>query len=309
MLEQIYTASKIISINQSWTYFGVVYLQTWDALVCKDYSKGYKLFRDGTKVLMLESLPAVSLIARERGRHAWFANSSGWIYGADEITSNYHLSDVLNPNWAWPVGSLTFQGAFIDDRNGLLLTANLHGIIRRYNLETGTEILPYLTLADVTYDQMAWAGAGLVLVGGKASGRVALIDYLTWQVVWQSSVRPCAAMAYDSLHDLIITVESDGLVRLYILDPVPAKLSAPEFLPNTLTQYRLMGSRVKTQLTGDVGEAIPNRVVTWSLLNSKGYLEKAQTLTDKDGWTENYYYGPDVSGVIGAETIQVEADT
>jgi hypothetical protein len=310
VLEQIYTSTKTATISYSWSYVAMVYLKTWDALVFFTWpnpSACYKLFRDGSQAKMLEGMPSVALMARVDGRHAWmntYFTNYGEIYSADEITGNYHPDGLLNPNCISPIG---LQHPYIDDNARLLLTAYTNGRVHRYDLDTGNEILPYLTLATGDlYDQIAWAGTGRVFMGCKSSGRVALVDYLSWQILWQSKVRPCAAMAYDCLHDLVITLESDGLVRLYLTDPVPAQLSAPVFVPDSLTQYRLKGSKVKTRLTGDVGEAIPKRVVTWSLLNSKGYLGKDKTLTDADGWAENYYFGPDVTGILGAEAIKVE---
>jgi hypothetical protein len=310
VLEQIYTSRKAVTISYSWSYVAMVYLRTWDALIFFTWpnpSACYKLFRDGSQAKMLEGMPSVGLITRVEGRHAWLDTyflTEGRIYPADEITGNYHVDTILNSNCLSPYG----YHPFIDDKARLLLATYVNGLVHRYDLDTGAEIAPTLTLATRDlYDQIAWAGNGRVFVGHKGSGRMALIDYFTWQILWQSKVRPCAAMAYDCLHDLIITVESDGLVRLYITDPVPAELSPPVFVPDSLTQYRLKGSKVKTRLTGDVGEVIPNRIVTWSLLNGKGYLEKDKTLTDGAGWAKNYYFGPEVSGVTGAETVQVEA--
>jgi hypothetical protein len=311
MLEQIYTSTKTVTAP-NWSYVSLAYLKARDALLFHAFgstSIAYKLFRDGSQVKMLEGLPSINLITREGGRHAWFdatAGTYGKIYAADEITANYHIDTVLNPNCIWPMGT-AFANFFIDDQAGLLLMIYTNGRVHRYELSTGAEMLPYLTLAtNEIYTHMAWAGTGRVFVGCKSSGRVALVDYQAWQILWQSKVQPCAAMAYDCLHNLIVTVESDGLVRLYITDPVPAQLSAPVFVPDSLTQYRLKGSKVRTQLTGDVGELIPNRVITWSLLNDKGYLENEKTLTDENGEAENFYFGPEVSGVTGAESIKVE---
>jgi hypothetical protein len=112
--------------------------------------------------------------------------------------------------------------------------------------------------------------------------------------------------AYDCLHRLIVTVETDLKVRLFTLDPVPATLSSPVFVPAEAHHHRLTGGRVQTRLTGGDGEPCGNYWIHWNLLGSpKGELLKDKSKTDGNGYAENYYYGPPPSGTIGEETILV----
>ena len=136
------------------------------------------------------------------------------------------------------------------------------------------------------------------------TGDVALVDYQGKKVLWKSKVRPCRWSAYDCLHDLIITVESDKLVRIYLLNPVPATLTAPTFTP---AAQRFQGCVVKTRLRGAHGEVCPGYWVRWEITGSppKGARFKLASKTDENGYAENFYYGPAQGEEIGAETLKV----
>ncbi len=113
--------------------------------------------------------------------------------------------------------------------------------------------------------------------------------------------------AFDCIHNLVISVESDKLVRLYTTTP-PRPISRPRVFPAT-DQHRLMGSRVLTRLTGSAGE-VARLLDQWSLAGipadpPKGALLTNVSKTDANGYAENYYFGPREVGSTGYELIQV----
>jgi hypothetical protein len=228
-------------------------------------------------------------------------------WAADEISGNYHYDDVLSGAWSPPTEAFR-PGGYVDDRRGLILYAYVNRRLHFIDLVTGAETT-YMTLpgTGTMYDHLAWAGEGLVMAIDFETGRVAMVDYVNRRVLWSSVIRPCIMAAYDCLHRLIIAVEADLKVRVYTLDPVPAVLTNPAFIPAT-DQHRLMGSPVQTRLTGDDGEPCPDYWIHWSLLGTpKGELLKDKSQTDADGYAENYYFGPPEAGEIGEETILVSA--
>ena len=148
---------------------------------------------------------------------------NAWCYAADEITGQFHNDLILNPNWKVPLS----PGSHIDDMAGLYIEAG--NPITIYDLGTGVRAGTVSTGFYV--HNLAYAGSGRVMAVRHDTGDVALVNYLSQTVIWKSKVRPCRWSAYDCLHDLIITVESDQLVRIYLLNPVPATLTAPTFTP------------------------------------------------------------------------------
>jgi len=109
------------------------------------------------------------------------------------------------------------------------------------------------------------------------------------KVLWKSKIRPCRWSAYDCLHDLVITVESDKLVRIYLLNPVPVTLTAPPSprgpeVPGCVVKTRLKERTGKlARATGYAGR-LPE--------SSQGALFKMASKTDENGYAENFYYGP-----------------
>jgi hypothetical protein len=312
MLEQIYTSSKTVTAVADKTYYRMCYVKTWDAMMLH-YSlapmKAHKLFRDGTVATMITEMLSLGLQARVGGRHCWMdltQQGNGEWYAADEISGNFHSSDKLNGAWVPPAEAYK-PGSYVDDKHGLILFPYVNRLVKFFNLATGAQTAT-VTLpgnGNLIYDHLAWAGEGMVIAIEFGTGRVAMLDYLNLTVLWTSVIRPCIMAAYDCLHRLIVTVENDLLVRLFTLDPVPAALASPVFVP-AANQHRLMGSRVQTRLTGDDGEPCGNYWIHWNLLGSpKGELLKDKSKTDANGYAENYYFGPPPSGAIGEETILV----
>ena len=231
-----------------------------------------------------------------------------YCYGADEITGQPLYNEILNPAWLIPLG-LYRTGDYVDDRAGLFFHNAPAGAIQIYRLADG-QLLQTFNLPGVSGygDFLAPAGGARLLAAQKSTGKVALLDYQQGAVLWQSRVRPFCGATYDLRHDLIITLETDGKIRLYLLTPVPAVLSAPAWTPAVTEVHRLHGYPVQVRLTGDAGEPCPGYWIEWSLAGSpaKGSLLRPRTRTDAEGYAANYYFGPAGAGDTGLETIQAQ---
>ncbi len=305
MLELIYTSTKVVTTGTDLAALHMYYLATWDAMILHDYNssvnKAYKLFRDGSQAEIISVVPSIKLIGRRPGRHCWMnvhGFGNGEIWEADEISGNYHSDLLLNPNWTPPIEAW-HEGSFIDDLRQIAVYQS-YGIVYCIDLTTGATLG---TLnPGATLNHIAWVGDGQVVGVEYSTGKVIFIDYMNRLVLSQTKVAPCKAAAYDCAHRLVITLGSDKLVRVYTLDVVPAVLANPVFIPAT-SQHRLMGSKVRTRLTGDAGEPCKDYWIRWSLLGlPKGELLKDKSKTDVDGYADNYYFGLDETG---EDTLQV----
>jgi hypothetical protein len=298
MLELLYTSTKSIDLTVfNWTPSHMGYVAAWDALVCFIYNSLHKVFRDGTQAYLGGTNGYWTKGNRYGGRFFYYqyASDPAWCYAADEITGQLHTDQVLNPGWRAPV----MGGAYLDDVNQLFLTTESPVKIRR--LSDGSQV------GEIAFgfipNNLIYAGPRLVLAVKHNPGQVALLDYISQTVIWKSTMRPCISSAYDSRHQLVITLESDRKIRLYLLDPVPTTLTAPVLTPGAM---RGSGSKVKVRLTGDAGEPCAGYVVRWEIAGvpPQGSLFKAATVTGDDGYAENFYFSPGQGEVLGQETIK-----
>jgi len=311
MLNLIYTSSKTITpFSGYWNNTHICYLKTWDAMLFHEsYMLRYtsKLFRDGSLAKMIINPPSTYfLFSRVYGRHAWLEASMNRIavLAADEIMG-YNIEEVISGSWEADTYSRR-PGNFIDDEAGIAITCYYSSILRFWDLSTGNMIaeLNLGTGTGIQYDHLAWAGYHRIVAIDYTTGKVVLLDYIARIIIWQTSISPCILAAYDCVHNLVITIQSDHKVRVYIMEAVPYTLQAPYLVPTETHLHRLTGTVVKTRLTGDQGEVIPNYWIHWSLLGTPiGSLEKERSKTDENGYAENYYFGPEVG--LGSDTIKV----
>lgn len=301
MLELLYTSTKTVTLLST---FHLVYLRSWDALLLFSSGKLYKVFRDGTQINLGAAIAgtSISMGNRVEGRHIWgtLPPDPTVICAADEITGQPHYIDVLNPTWN--PGANFRAGDYLDEAAGLLLHSKSAGVIEIFRLADGVKLGEIADLGGPYYDNLAYAGQGKIAAFHHATGQLALVDYINRTVVFRSTVAPCVRSAYDCRHDLAITIQSDQKVRVYLMAALPAQLSVPAFNPVPAQVNRLAGYAVRTRLTGDMGEPCAGYLVNWGLAApAKGFLEKAGSLTDADGYAENFYFGQS----LGEETIQV----
>ncbi len=302
MLELLYTSTKTIAPEPEPSH--LCYLSSWDAMLLYSYNKLDKLFRDGTQVSLGVTTASsyITMGNRAGGRHFYCSWNLAVIYAADEITGQPHYADILNPAWK-PNFIYTSAGGYVDDSAGILLRSASAGKIEIFRLSDGTKLGEILDPGGPLYDNLAYAGDGKVAAFHHASGKLALMDYVNRTVLFKSKVAPCLCSAYDCLHNLAITVQSDKKVRVYSMIPIPALLSAPTFNPVPAQVNRLAGHPLRTRLTGDTNEPCSGYRIDWSLASpAKGYLDKTSSQTDADGYAENFYFGKS----LGAETVQVE---
>ena len=310
MLELLYISTRTITLNSGQTPACLVYLQAWDACLLLNYSTLDKVFRDGTQLNLGIPIGTWLMGGRQGGQHFWIAPNDAnpvYGYGADEITGQPHFDEILNPDWLIPLGTYR-SGDFIDDRLGWFFHNSGAGEVQQYRLADGQLMQTFIIPDGPLYDFLVSAGGGRLLACHKSTGKVALLDYQQGAVLWQSVVRPFWCATYDLRHDLIITLESDLKIRLYLPTPVPAVLSAPAFMPAAPEVHRLHGYPVQTRLTGDSGEPCPGYWIEWSLLGdpAKGYLSRPRSKTDANGYADNFYFGPAASGDLGVETVRAQ---
>jgi hypothetical protein len=309
MLELIYTSNKTVTTGSNLNYCHMYYVRTWDALILHDTNypaKAYKLFRDGSQAVIISAAASgIKLMGRVNGQHCWLYSYiyDGYIWAADEISGNYHSNSPLHDNWILPLNSFR-PGNFIDDRQGIAIYQYV-GVLHFIDLATGTELGTLRPGATVNH--ICWAGENRVMAIEYSTGKVFFIDYVNRITLSTARVAGCALATYDCIHNLIITLGSDKKIRVYILEVAPATLAAPVFIPTAAHQHRLIGTRIRTRLTGSAGEPCPDYWINWSLLGvpPKGALLKDKSKTDIDGYAENYWYGPLGAGETGEETIRV----
>ncbi|MFA5112616.1 MAG: hypothetical protein WC443_14485, partial [Desulfobaccales bacterium] len=287
MLELLYTSTKTLSTAPSF----MVYLLDWDALMAFWGGSIYKVFRDGSTAY-LGSGWGDGNGNRVGGRAIYQDSVVGgvWCYPADEITGQPQIYRTLNQVQVPPA----FGGPYLDDNAGLYLQPHPYGsggiYVTIYYTASGA-VAGQIAGLGFTPDNLAYIWPGQVAAIKHSTGQVAFIDYIGQKVLWRSSVRPCVASAFDCRYNLIITVESDRLIRIYLLTPMPATLSAPSLTP---AAGSCQGSVVRARLTGDAGEPCSGYWVHWDLVGTpaKGSLQKPATRTGADGYAENFYFGP-----------------
>jgi hypothetical protein len=299
MLELLYTSTKVLTTPVGYSYPRfMAYIKSWDAMVAYFGSLIYKVFRDGSQAYLGNTDSSWINGNRVLGQQFYFEFTYGtpaWCYGADEITGQVYFDLILNPN----AKVLPIIGSYLDDRTGLYLRAGAS--ISVYRLSDGVQV-GTISPGFITHN-LAYVSQGRVMAFKHDSGDVALIDYLGNQVLWKSKIGPCRWSAYDCIHNLIVTIETDKRVRVYLLTPVPTTLTAPTFTP---AAKRFQGCVVKTRLTGASGEVCAGYLVRWEITGvpPKGALWRTATLTDSDGYAENFYFSPREDEPIGSETLK-----
>jgi len=310
MLKKIYTSTKgfLSTVN------GLAYLKSWDAFLIlgtQTNARFAKGFMDGSEVKLGSPPSNIVLMRRVNGGacvgSAW---SSGDIWAVDEITGIYDLNHRLSSGVLSYPGTLN-GGCLVDDEAGINLVGSSHDL-KAYSLNTGAlewtlaGVLP----APAGFGAIHWVAPGRVMcVSGYNTGTLALVDYHKRETLWRSSVGAVpTASAFNSTHNLLLTLDSSRRVSLWALEFVPATLSTPAFVPAPAQVHRLMGYEVRVRLTGDAGEPCEDYWVEWSLLGEppKGQLEKTYAKTDKDGYAWNFWFGPAGAGETGSETIATE---
>jgi hypothetical protein len=232
----------------------------------------------------------------------------------DEIVGLPLLGEPLNG--ADLTGKVA-KGSFIDYVKGFIYTPGSRVFsggmycqeVKIYFLTTGaltgTIYVPFSATTDWTYPlaRLHHADASNLLLSADGS-RIVLFDRLTGAVTFKGTITANRrGVAYDSIHNVIIALLNSGQVAVYALNNVGYALSTPSLSPSPAL-YTL--SKVTTRLTSADGQGVAGKAILWWLTNGKGSLEKPYSLTDVDGYAENWYYGPAGDFGLGPETVNVE---
>jgi hypothetical protein len=298
MYEKIFESTKLVTPGgtnpQNWTK--MIFVTPWDAFFCVNTFELARVFRDGTKVTY--GIPYWSYIALSRvGGYISFWNPDGRIYGAYEINGLPNPNEVLNPDWLIDISKAPSQsvGAFIDDKNQRYLRQPNVNVVNVYDLSTGTLLGIITHNTGAYFKTIAWVQEGQV-AGICGNGDIKILDYLwSLSVIETGSIDSHLVAAYDNAFGLFVSIGTDYRTRVYCRATIPYNLTNPLFDP-PVTQG-LLGNTVMVRLTDSDGQPCPDRWVNWELVDLGsgiiGYLDKAVSKTDADGYAWNIYYGPE----------------
>ena len=320
MLELLNQSTKTFAVGLEYMP-EVIYLASWDAVLYNDrvtiFDDFRKVFRDGTYFKMgCRVAFSGNFLSAENGRGAAWFSADGAVNVAllDEIVGLPLLGEPLN---GADLKNKVVKGSFLDHVKGLVYTPGSRvssgGVyyqeIKIYSLSTGA-------LTNTLYVQFSsapdWAPANSKLHYANASSlllsadnrNVVVFDRVTGAVNFQGMIDANRrGVAYDSTHNVIIALLNSGQVAVYALNNVGYALSAPSLSPAPAL-YTL--SKVTTRLTSADDQGVAGKAILWWLTNGKGALEKPYSLTDADGYAENWYYGPAGDFGLGSETVNVE---
>ncbi len=297
-LELLYTSTKTLTVGSIPGFLG--YVLPWDAFVLLDIGIISKVFRDGTQAKIGIPPSYDIMLNRSNGSPAWSVGSlHPSFYAADPVTLARTYDQALNPTWQPGAG---VAGVYVDDRLDRYLALDT-GCLKIYRLSDGALQATIALLPGSAYTGVCHAGPSKVLVYRKTDGAVALVDYVNFVILWASSVTPFVLCAFDSQNSLVVTMQADHKLRLYLTTAAPAVLAAPVLHPVPAQVEQFIGYPVRTRLTGSGGEPCPDYWVSWALaVPVKGSLLKDRSQTDADGYAENFYFGANP----GTETLQVE---
>jgi len=311
MLELLYTApNKSLDKdgNIFGTYLSILFKRDWDCLMIQNGYDLYKVFRDGTIILVGSVFSNTAFAALTEGKAACIQFLNGMVYNVCEFT--------CQPIYTSPLCITTLPGNsmgiwsndYIDTDQKLIFHKEGNG--HSFNVYQLGDDNPWIkTITPVSEGNIffySYAGKGRLCMISTA-GTVLIYDIVSWQVVQHSQLGiniNCAS--YDCTYNLILALDTNGYMRVFSMNDLGNTLSVPYLIPGG-NVYRYSGYKVATRLTGVTNAGIPNKIIRWSLTNHKGWLEKSYSLTDKNGYAYNFYFAP-TDGAIGAESISVSCE-
>jgi len=312
MYEKIYESDTLVvgEADQTPDWRWLFYLRHWDAFLGLTPTHYAKVFRDGTTIFFGKRSGSYEPVGRVDSLLAYWGRWTEALCPAFPINGLPNPNVVLNPGWniEYGMGPDSVTGTFVDERRMVYLhQPNTHRI-DIYSVETRQKTGEIQHNTGEYFHSLAWVQEGQVAGFCKASGKIRIMTYLgsDKKVIESDRIDPFRVAAYDSEHHLFFAVGTDYRARLYCREAWSENLSAPTFEPASV--YGLKANRLKTRLTGDDGKPIPGMWVHWELEGVDGpiigSLDKAVSMTDKDGWAENFYYGPD-EGLTGLNKVKV----
>jgi len=301
-LRLIYTSTKVASFANYKS--PVFYVPHWDAfLMIANTNTVFKIFRDGTIINYGTALGDAYYMAMNEARIALGNFWDSWIFETDPFLFQPIYTKRLNDvPFTWQQQS---SGDFIDDIARVVYNRKSNGTVDVRSLVTGAVLRTETIGCDGNTNQYNFFCVGKDRFGGysPAYGKFFIYDYSAKTLVGKWFVEVGKAGCYDSLYSLFWLMTSTNHFKVFSMEDCGNTLSNPTFEP-TGNRYKMAGYVLSTRLTGSTGYPIPYKQITWTLTNSKGWLEHAYSTTDENGYAKNYYWCPKESP-LGSETITV----
>lgn len=263
----------------------------------------YKVLKDGTGVRVTDNEYSyyMNLVTLAGGGLARY----GYTGYEKKILPLDHFSGLVDYNQPFPVERTLTNRCLVDRERDLLLYPG-NTSLAAYRASDDTLLWTFNFGDSQTNRTCHWVKDGVVLVEARVSGILEFIDYLRQVRLVRGKVAPYHRAAFDPHNEVIVTLGADNLIRVYYAQAVPDHFEGPDLSPATVSQYGQ--NDLTVTLLGDADEPCEGWWVHWSLLNSKGTLEKDKSKTDAAGVATNRYFGPDSELLLGEERVMVEVE-
>ena len=320
MRRHVFTSEKtgIWSVPYPWWF---AYQRSGDFVhLYSSQGKMYRVFEDGTA---LYSCNIVSwMVGPIMGSIEHNLLGSGYtFYRMDQSTgARREVIAVTVPAYLYidPLRILWLEKEY------RFVRVNYYGYASIYTLEQDKTVTGPVSAGNVD----VWAGGGwkqlipykegLFVVYNRENGRLAILDvaHLLSSLDAEASKISDTAIGvgfdyvwYTPWNKMFHGITwATGTVAAYVDMVQPDVLSEPELLDIVSPLHPVQGTRLRTRLTSAVVghptqafEPVKDWLVDWNLAGF-GALQRSQSKTDKDGYAENYYYGPLTGAGLPAQT-------
>jgi hypothetical protein len=313
MLEQVFTSTKLLPGYYNTNAMYLRFMKTWRALYYTFLNAAgtdtslYKLLHDASTFKMSNNVkPGTWILGLAGGGVGTYGDSSPAEYVDKVFPVDEFTGFPLRQKGVSYSGTVLNWRSLVDLERDYAMTPYNGNVLRASKLSDGSVAWDFThNLGGSQNTQYVhWVRDGQGVILQSDTGKVLFFNYLTQEVLLQTAVDPFLLAAYDSANQVIVTINTDLLVRVYAITPLPDHFIGPTLSPASPYQYG--HADLSVQLVGDQGEPCAGWWIHWNLTNNKGALEKIVSQTGEDGIATNYYFCPTDAGDIGAETVSVE---